>query len=53
MTPASEQRRDKFFTLMRRFIRLDCLLPAPDDFDSEDVDEYEMVLKEMRECRPR
>jgi hypothetical protein len=52
MTPASEQRRDKFFALMKRFNQLGCLLPSPDDFDARDADagelaEVEMVLAEM------
>ena len=53
LTPASEQRRDKFFALMKRFIRLGCLLPRRGDFEPERADEYELVLKEMREVQAR
>jgi hypothetical protein len=51
LTPASAQRRDEFFALMKRVIQLGCLLPARDDFDPSHVDEYEMVLEEMRATR--
>jgi hypothetical protein len=51
MTPESEQRRDKFFALMKRVIQLGTLLPRRGDFDPEHADEYELVLKEMREVQ--
>jgi hypothetical protein len=51
ITPASEQRRDKFFALMKRVIQLGCLLPRRGDFDPEHADEYELVLEEMRATR--
>ena len=56
LTPASEQRRDKFFALMQRFNQLGCLLPSPDDFDARHADagelaEVEMVFAEMDRVR--
>lgn len=56
LTPASAQRRDKFFALMQRFNQLGCLLPSPDDFDARDADaselaEVEMVFMEMDRVR--
>jgi hypothetical protein len=52
LTPASAQRRDEFFALMKRFNQLGCLLPSPDDFDASNADagelaEVEVVLAEL------
>jgi hypothetical protein len=51
MTPASAQRRDEFFRLMKRCIALGLLLPRRGDFDPERADEYELVIKEMSATR--
>jgi hypothetical protein len=51
MTPESAQRRDQFFALTKRFIRLGCLLTRRGDFNPEHADEYGMVLEEMRATR--
>lgn len=51
MTPASEKRRDKFFALVRRFIQLGCLLPAPEDLDAGTMDQAELVLAEMHKTK--
>jgi hypothetical protein len=56
LTPASEQRRDKFFALMQRFNQLGCLLPSPDDFDACNADagelaEVEMIFMELDRVR--
>ena len=52
LTPASEQRRDEFFRLMRRCIQLGSMLPrSRDDFDPRYADEYQLVLNEMAEVR--
>jgi hypothetical protein len=51
MTPASEQRRDEFFRLMKRCIQLGSMLPRRGDFDPEHADEYELVIREMNATR--
>jgi hypothetical protein len=47
-------RKAQFFTLMRRFNELGCLLPALDDFDTDDaaaVAEAQLVIAEMNKTR--
>ena len=51
LTPASEQRRDEFFRLMKRVIKLGGLLPRRGDFDPEHAEEYELVIREMNATR--
>ena len=50
----SDDRKAKFFALMRRFNQLGCLLPALGDLDADDmaaIAEAEMVIAEMNKTR--
>ncbi|MGZ5935456.1 MAG: hypothetical protein ACXWLV_12220 [Rhizomicrobium sp.] len=50
----SGERKAKFFALMKRFNQLGCLLPAPDDLDTDDaaaVAEARVVIAEMNKTK--